>query len=237
MLVWVSFRRIDLRAFAFHRKETLRENSRLDRRGRSKSSLSWKEESSVCIASDVNLKSCVWFVLADKEFIKLIYRWHSLRLPFTLSVPPFDVPPFPCPLFMATMRACWCFWWWCLLSLSTLLVCLDGWNGSFSFVFSLSLLKRTKLCTYFILSSLSLISFLPSMMHLSPSSSTSPTKLPNSITNQKPSLLLSFFPFFSMDICTLRMTAAMPCQSFSLLFLFYFLACAYSSMIHSFAAN
>lgn len=107
-------------------------------------------------------------------------------------------------------------------SLSTLLVCLDGWNGSFSFVFSLSLLKRTKLCTYFILSSLSLISFLPSMMHLSPSSSTSPTKLPNSITNQKPSLLLSFFPFFSMDICTLRMTAAMPCQSFSLLFYFIF---------------
>lgn len=155
MLVWVSFRRIDLRAFAFHRKETLRENSRLDRRGRSKSSLSWKEESSVCIASDVNLKSCVWFVLADKEFIKLIYRWHSLRLPFTLSVPPFDVPPFPCPLFMATMRACWCFWWWCLLSLSTLLVCLDGWNGSFSFVFSLSLKTYKTMYLFYSLFSLS----------------------------------------------------------------------------------
>lgn len=109
-------------------------------------------------------------------------------------------------------------------SLSLYFACVFGWLKWLFFVRFLSLSLKTYKTMYLFYSLLSLSSlFFPSMMHLSPSSSTSPTKLPNSITNQKPSLLLSFFPFFSMDICTLRMTAAMPCHASPSLFFFYFI--------------
>lgn len=118
------------------------------------------------------------------------------------------------------------------------LLCLCVWMVEMALFpsFSLSLLKRTKLCTYFILSSLS---HLFSSIH--DASLSVLFYITNKTTKQhhQPKTFSSsvFFPFFldGYMYVTYDCRDAMPVLLSS--FLFYFLACAYSSMIHSFAAN